>query len=288
MGPGPAAAACREWRRRGRGPRERRAVSSSSSASIPCAPASALPSISGSPGSAAWASARKRSMPARSRRNACISARKSSTMAWVLASPSRVLMASADWACCSASPSSKRNIAAAVSCRSMTAPVLAAPSSSAMRRAWESRSVRASSNMSMVPSWCRARSRHTASPAASAVARACSKASLAASRSFPRRIRPSSSSAWQRTWRTCLRRGQGALGEGASLVDVAVGERDLGVQGGRLGGEAGLRIGREQVAGDCELPPGGGPPGCHPPPRGPASGAPPPGRRLRRHLAAAG
>ena len=75
-------------------------------------------------------------------------------------------------------------------------------------------------------------------------------------------MRPSSSSAWQRISGTCLRRGQGALGEGASLVDVVAGECDLGVQGGRLGGEAGLRDGREQVACDCELPPRGGPPGC--------------------------
>ena len=61
--------------------------------------------------------------------------------------------------------------------------------------------------------------------------------------------------------RTRLRRGQGALGEGASPVDVVVGECDLGVQDGCLGGEAGLRIGREQVTGDSELPPCGSPPG---------------------------
>ena len=61
--------------------------------------------------------------------------------------------------------------------------------------------------------------------------------------------------------RTRLRRGQGAPGEGASPVDVVVGECDLGVQDGCLGGEAGLRVGREQVTGDSELPPCGSPPG---------------------------
>jgi hypothetical protein len=54
----------------------------------------------------------------------------------------------------------------------------------------------------------------------------------------------------------------GRLREGASLVDVVAGECDLGVQGGRLGGEAGVRDDREQVACDCELPRGVGPPGC--------------------------
>ncbi|HJY71885.1 MAG TPA: hypothetical protein VJ347_08915 [Streptosporangiaceae bacterium] len=61
--------------------------------------------------------------------------------------------------------------------------------------------------------------------------------------------------------RARLRRGQGTVGEGASPVDVVVGECDLGVQDGCLGSEAGLRIGREQVTGDSELPPCGSPAG---------------------------
>ena len=60
---------------------------------------------------------------------------------------------------------------------------------------------------------------------------------------------------------TGLRRGQGARGEGASLVDVVARECDLGVQDGCLGCQAGLRIGREQVTGDSELPPCSSPPG---------------------------
>ena len=88
--------------------------------------------------------------------------------------------------------------------------------------------------------------------------------------------------------RTRLRRGQGALGEGASPVDVVVGEGDLGAQDGRLGGEAGLRIGREQVAGDAELPPRGRPPGPVHRRVGQLQMHRRPGRRPSRDLAAAG
>jgi len=73
-------------------------------------------------------------------------------------------------------------------------------------------------------------------------------------------MRPSSSSAWQRTCELAC--GEGTLGEDASLVDVIAGEGDLGVQHGRLAGDAGLRGGREQVPGDCELPPRSGPSSC--------------------------
>ena len=58
------------------------------------------------------------------------------------------------------------------------------------------------------------------------------------------------------------RRGQDALGEGTRPVARVVGgQGDLGVQHGRLGAEAGLGIGGEQVARDADVPPRGRPPG---------------------------
>ena len=57
-------------------------------------------------------------------------------------------------------------------------------------------------------------------------------------------------------------RGQDALGEGARPVARVVGgQGDLRVQHGRLGAEAGLGVGGEQVAGDADVPPRGRPPG---------------------------
>ena len=82
------------------------------------------------------------------------------------------------------------------------------------------------------------------------------------------------------------RRGQDALGEGTRPVARVVGgQGDLGVQHGRLGAETGLGVGRRAGRPRCRRAAARPPTGSHPPPRGPASGGSPPGGGRRHHPA---
>ena len=128
----------------------------------------------------AWAA--YRSACSASARMLALPASTASALARTWFRPSRSAAVTAARAWLSQVPRSHRQVKAAASWSSRIAAVLTAPIFSAASRASSSRSTPAWSNKSIVPSSCRARSRHKGRSAVSAVTSARSNAERAADR----------------------------------------------------------------------------------------------------------
>ena len=220
---------------------------------------------------------------ARSRRSACTSARKTSTMARSWLRPSRVLMASADWACTlglvqvEAEHRRRRELQVDERARAGRAELVGdAPGMARDGRSRHGRTCR----------WCRARAgpgaASTGSPAASAVARACSKA-------CPGRIQVvhALDAADQFEGMTADLRACSCRGQRRPRREREPGRPSLPAKATSASSTAawaasrGSGSGSEQVIGQPNVPSRSRPTASRPPPRGRASGGSPPGRRLQ-------
>ena len=157
----------------------------------------------------------------------------------------------------------------------MTAPVLTAPRSSALRRASMRRSVPAWSNISMVPSSCRARSRQIASRDVLGEGQRApeglpSRAEIVDALDATEQFEGMTADVGAR-----MLRGDHAIGEAAGPADVVVCEGDFGLRGSPRGrserGGGGPRACPWRRQGARQRPPIG----CRPPLRGPAAGVSP-------------